>query len=57
MPSDMGIGFVLIQHRIRTHKSTMAELIARYTDMDVLEIQDNMPVKPNKVYVIPPIRT
>ncbi len=54
MPSDTGMGFVLIQHLDPTHKSTMAELIARYTDMEVLEIQDNMPVKPNKVYVIPP---
>ncbi len=54
MPSDSGMGFVLIQHLDPSHESTMAELIARYTDMEVLVIQDNMPVQPNKVYVIPP---
>lgn len=54
MPPNSGMGFVLIQHLDPSHKSTMAELIARYTDMEVHVIQDNMPVKPNKIYVIPP---
>lgn len=54
MSSDTGMGFVLIQHLDPSHESTMAELLERYTDMEVLVIQDNMPVQPNKVYVIPP---
>ena len=54
MPSDSGIGFVLIQHLDPSHESTIAELITRYTDMEVIVIQDEMPVKQNKVYVIPP---
>ncbi|MGZ7068143.1 MAG: chemotaxis protein CheB, partial [Methanobacterium sp.] len=54
MPADTGIGFVLIQHLDPSHESTMAELIARFTEMDVHVIQDDMPVQPNKVYVIPP---
>lgn len=54
MPSDTGMGFVLIQHLDPSHESTMAEILEKYTDMEVLVIQDDMPVKPNKVYVIPP---
>ncbi|OEC88368.1 chemotaxis protein CheR [Methanobacterium sp. A39] len=54
MPKDTGMGFVLIQHLDPSHESTMADLISRYTDMEVLVIQDGMPVKPDKLYVIPP---
>lgn len=54
MPSDSGAAFVLIQHLDPSHKSSMVELLARYTDMEVLEIEDGMRVEPNKLYVIPP---
>ncbi|WP_414469205.1 CheR family methyltransferase [Methanobacterium sp. ACI-7] len=56
MPSDTGMGFVLIQHLDPSHESTLADLIARYTDMEVFVIKDEMPVQPNKIYVIPPNR-
>lgn len=54
MPSDSNVGFVLIQHLDPAHKSSMAELLSRYTDMEVLEIEDGMTVEPNKLYVTPP---
>ena len=54
MPTDSGVGFVLIQHLDPSHKSSMAELLTRYTDMEVLEIQEGMRVEPNKLYVTPP---
>lgn len=54
MPSDSGAGFVLIQHLDPSHKSSMTELLRRYTDMEVFEIEDGMAVEPNKLYVIPP---
>ncbi len=54
MPTDSGVGFVLIQHLDPSHKSSMAELLRRYTDMEVLEIEDGMQVEPNKLYVTPP---
>ena len=54
MPSDSGVGFVLIQHLDPSHKSSMAELLTRYTDMEVLEIEDGMHVEANKVYITPP---
>ncbi len=54
MPTDSGVGFVLIQHLDPSHKSSMAELLSRYTDMEVVEIKEEMPVEPNKLYVTPP---
>lgn len=54
MPSDSGMAFVLIQHLDPTHKSILAELIRRYTRMEVFQIEDGMIVKPDCVYVIPP---
>lgn len=54
MPTDSGVAFVLIQHLDPSHKSSMVELLARYTDMEVLEIEDGMHVQPNKLYVTPP---
>jgi chemotaxis response regulator CheB len=54
MPTDSGVGFVLIQHLDPSHKSSMVELLSRYTDMEVLEIKDGMHVEPNKLYVTPP---
>ena len=54
MPTDSGVGFVLIQHLDPSHKSSMVELLSRYTDMEVLEIEDGMHVEPNKLYVTPP---
>ena len=54
MPDDSGAGFVLIQHLDPSHKSSMAELLSRYTNMEVVEIEDGMRVEPNKLYVTPP---
>jgi two-component system CheB/CheR fusion protein len=54
MPPSSGSGFVLVQHLDPTHKSSMVELLNRYTSMDVIQVEDGMEVKPNHVYVIPP---
>ncbi|MFZ4625591.1 MAG: chemotaxis protein CheB, partial [Rhodoferax sp.] len=56
MPKDVNIGmaFVLVQHLAPDHKSMLAELIRRYTPMPVFEVEDNMAVAPNCVYIIPP---
>jgi len=58
MPADPGvdIAFVLVQHLAPDHPSILAELISRFTSMQVFEAQDGMPIEPNCVYVIPPNR-
>ena len=54
MPHDSGIGFVIIQHLSPRHKSVMASLLAKDTQMKVLEIINGMKVKPDHVYLNPP---
>lgn len=54
MPSDSGMGFVLVQHLDPKHKSSMVELLSKYTTMEVVQVKDGMRVKPNHVYIIPP---
>jgi len=56
MPPDTepGMTFVLVQHLAPDHKSILAELIQRYTRMQVFEVEDGMIVEPNCAYIIPP---
>jgi two-component system CheB/CheR fusion protein len=56
LPADTGMGFVLVQHLAPTHASAMAEILTRVTTMPVVEVQDDLPVEPNHIYVIPPGR-
>ncbi len=54
--SDPGMAFVLVQHLARDHKSILADLVSRYTRMEVFEVEDGMEVRPNCAYIIPPNR-
>ncbi len=58
MPADTdpGMAFVLVQHLAPDHKSILAELVRRYTRMQVHEVEDGMTVRPNCTYIIPPSR-
>ncbi len=54
MPADTGCAFVLIQHLDPNHKSMMVDLLARDTQMPVVQAAHGMVVEPNCFYVIPP---
>jgi len=54
--TDSGMAFVLVQHLAPDHKSILAELVKRYTQMQVFEVEDGMTVQPNCAYIIPPNR-
>jgi two-component system CheB/CheR fusion protein len=56
MPPDSGMAFVVVQHLDPDHKSEMASLLGRCTQMEVVEAAERIQVKPNHVYVIPPNR-
>ncbi len=57
MPAnDPGMAFVLVQHLAPDHKSILADLVKRYTRMQVFEVTQGMAVKPNCTYIIPPNR-
>lgn len=56
MPIDVnpGMAFVLVQHLSPDHKSILADLVRRYTRMQVFEVEDGMQVRINCTYIIPP---
>ncbi len=55
LPTDTGMAYVLVQHLDPHHESILAELLSRATPMPVVEVTDDTPVAPNRVYVIPPL--
>ena len=57
VPVNSGLAFVVIQHLDPNHVGIMPELLQRTTPMKVLQVTDNLQVKPNHVYVIPPNRS
>jgi len=56
LPADTGMAFVLVQHLDPNHPSILGEILQRCTPLPIVEVQDQMQVVPNHVYVIPPNR-
>ena len=54
VPPETNMAFVIIQHLSPRHKSIMADILMKYTQMKVLAIQDDKEIKPNCVYLNPP---
>lgn len=54
LPVDTGMAFVLVQHLDPQHDSALTTLLTRTTSMPVCEVTNNLRVKANHVYVIPP---
>jgi chemotaxis methyl-accepting protein methylase/chemotaxis response regulator CheB/signal transduction histidine kinase len=53
MPSDNGMAFVVIQHLEPTHESRMADILGKCTGMKVVQAEDGIQVRPNRVYTNP----
>lgn len=53
MPDDTGYCFVIVQHLSPDYKSLMPELLAKHSQMNIYEAEDNMPLQKNCIYVIP----
>lgn len=53
-PADTGAAFVVVQHLSPDHKSMMSNLLARYTKMPVIMVEEAMPIQGNHVFLIPP---
>jgi two-component system CheB/CheR fusion protein len=54
MPPESGMAFVVVQHLDPVHKSEIAELLGRCTEMPVVAASNAMAVEADHVYVIPP---
>ena len=53
IPGNSGMAYILVQHLHPEHSSSLPEILQRETPVPVLEISDNVKVKPNNIYVIP----
>jgi two-component system, chemotaxis family, CheB/CheR fusion protein len=54
LPADSGLAYVIAAHLDPTQKSHLTELLSRYTEMPVVQIEKSLEVKPDHVYVIAP---
>ena len=54
MPNDSDCAFIVVQHLSPDHKSLMAELLSKRTEMPVCRPKEGTVVEPNHVYLIPP---
>ncbi|WP_299754886.1 chemotaxis protein CheB [uncultured Pontibacter sp.] len=52
-PNNSSYSFVIIQHLSPDHKSLMAELLSKHTQMQVQEAENDMYTRPNCIYVLP----
>ena len=53
MPTDCGVSFVVVMHLPPDGPSFLAEMLGRYTTMEVVTAAEGMPLAPNRVHVIP----
>jgi two-component system, chemotaxis family, CheB/CheR fusion protein len=56
LPKGIGASYVIVQHMSPTHRSMLAQLLARETEMAVKEIEDGSIPLPDEIYVTPPNR-
>ena len=56
MPPDSGMAFVIVQHLDPTRKSSMPEILSRFTKMPVYLATEGMKIEANSIYLIPPDR-
>ena len=54
LPPQSGLAIVVVQHRDPHSEGMLVELLQRHTPMPVQQVQDQMQVEPDHVYVIPP---
>ena len=55
VPHKCGIAFVFVQHRDTVEQGLIDVHIAKYTSMPVKIVADGTPIKPDQIYIIPPL--
>ena len=54
VPAISEMAYIVIQHLDPTHKGILPELLQRISLLEVFQVKENMTVRVNSVYVIPP---
>lgn len=53
LPTDLGVGYVVVTHLSPDRESVLNEIVGRYTGMPVHVAEEGMAVQPDHVYVLP----
>jgi two-component system CheB/CheR fusion protein len=53
IPQTTKSAYIIIQHLSSDYKSMMGELLARSTNLPIMEVEEGMKVKPGHIYLIP----
>ena len=54
LPNDSGLSFVIVMHLSPEHESNLAAILQRTTEMPIIQVNEEVTVRANHVYVIPP---
>ncbi|MBV9792126.1 MAG: PAS domain-containing protein, partial [Chloroflexi bacterium] len=54
MPPDSNMAFVIVMHFPPAVESNLAAIVQRHTAMPVLRITEQVPLRPNQIYIISP---
>jgi two-component system CheB/CheR fusion protein len=53
LPGHTGMAYVIVPHR-GPDNPELAKVLGRSTEMEVVDVEDGMPLAPNQVFVMPP---
>lgn len=51
-PNDR-ISYVILRHLSRTHQSMLKEILQKHSKLEIIEVQHEMPLEKNKIYLLP----
>jgi|GEM_PF-1110316 len=54
LPDSAGLSVIVVQHLAPDNRSILPEILQRYTELPVTQIQETTEIEANHVYVIPP---
>jgi two-component system chemotaxis response regulator CheB len=54
LPADFPAPIVVVQHVAPSYRSLLASILARHTELEVLEAREGQPLRPATVYIAPP---
>ena len=54
LPTNTGMVYLIVQHLAPDHESILPQILARHTQIPVLQAEQNLRVEPDHIYVIQP---
>lgn len=54
LPANTGFPYIIVQHLSPDYKSLLSQILGKYTEMPVIQAEEDMEVEPDHVYIIQP---